>query len=113
MAFTVDVHAALPFAVTIPVLLVVVFTILLVSMPLYKKVQRQLDRVLLLTRENLLGIRVVRAFARQEEEKERFSQETCGLYKKQLFVGKISALLNPLTYVIINLGIIAVLYFGG
>lgn len=113
MAFTVDVHAALPFAVTIPVLLVVVFTILLVSMPLYKKVQRQLDSVLLLTRENLLGIRVVRAFARQEEEKERFSQETCGLYKKQLFVGKISALLNPLTYVIINLGIIAVLYFGG
>lgn len=113
MAFTVDVHAALPFAVTIPVLLVVVFTILLVSMPLYKKVQRQLDRVLLLTRENLLGIRVVRAFARQEEEKERFSQETCGLYKKQLFVGKISALLNPLTYVIINLGIIAVLWSGG
>ena len=113
MAFTVDARAALPFAVTIPVLLVVVFAILLVSMPLYKKVQRQLDRVLLVTRENLLGIRVVRAFARQEEEKERFGRETDGLYRKQIFVGKISALLNPLTYVIINLGIIAVLWSGG
>ncbi len=66
-----------------------------------------------LTRENLLGIRVVRAFARQREEKERFSREADGLYRKQIFVGKISALLNPLTYVIINLGIIAVLWFGG
>ncbi|MBM6685751.1 ABC transporter ATP-binding protein [Faecalicatena contorta] len=113
MAFTVDVRAALPFAVTIPVLLVVVFAILLTSMPLYQKVQKQLDRVLLATRENLLGIRVVRAFARQEEEKERFSREADGLYRKQIFVGKISALLNPLTYVIINLGIIAVLWFGG
>ena len=113
MAFSVDVRAALPFAVTIPALLVVVFAILLISMPLYKKVQRQLDRVLLLTRENLLGIRVVRAFARQREEMEKFGQETDGLYRKQIFVGKISALLNPLTYVIINLGIIAVLWFGG
>ena len=113
MAFTVDVRAALPFAVTIPVLLVVVFAILLFSMPLYKKVQRQLDQVLLTTRENLLGIRVVRAFGRQRQERERFRQETDALYGKQIFVGKISALLNPLTYVIINLGIIAVLYFGG
>ena len=113
MAFTVDVRAAVPFAVTIPVLLVVVFAILLVSMPLYRKVQKQLDQVLLSTRENLLGIRVVRAFARQQEEKDRFRRETDGLYDKQIFVGKISALLNPLTYVIINLGIIAVLYFGG
>ena len=113
MAFTVNVKAALPFAVTIPVLLIVVFAIMLVSMPLYKNVQKQLDKVLLSTRENLLGIRVVRAFARQKEEKERFRQETNDLYKKQIFVGKISALLNPLTYVIINMGIIAVLYFGG
>ena len=113
MAFTVDVRAALPFAVTIPVLLVVVFAILLFSMPLYKKVQRQLDQVLLTTRENLLGIRVVRAFGRQRQEREMFRQETDALYGKQIFVGKISALLNPLTYVIINLGIIAVLYFGG
>lgn len=113
MAFTVDVKAAVPFAVTIPALLAVVFAILLASMPLYQKVQKQLDQVLLNTRENLLGIRVVRAFARQKEEMERFRQDTEELYKKQIFVGKISALLNPLTYVIINLGIIAVLYFGG
>ena len=82
-------------------------------MPLYRKVQKQLDRVLLTTRENLLGIRVVRAFARQEEEMDRFRRETDGLYRAQIFVGKISALLNPLTYVLINLGIIAVLWFGG
>ena len=113
MAFTVDVKAAVPFTVTIPALLVVVFAILLASMPLYQKVQKQLDQVLLNTRENLLGIRVVRAFARQKEEMGRFRQDTEELYKKQIFVGKISALLNPLTYVIINLGIIAVLYFGG
>lgn len=113
MAFTVDVKAARPFAVTIPALLIVVFIILLASMPLYKAVQKQLDLVLLSTRENLLGIRVVRAFGRQKEEMEHFRQETDQLYGKQIFVGKISALLNPLTYVIINLGIIAVLYFGG
>lgn len=113
MAFTVNLRAAVPFAVTIPVLMAVVFAILLSSMPLYTKVQKQLDRVLLSTRENLLGIRVVRAFARQEEEKARFRDETGTLYQKQIFVGKISALLNPLTYVIINLGIVAVLSFGG
>lgn len=113
MAFTVNLRAAVPFAVTIPVLMAVVFAILLSSMPLYTKVQKQLDRVLLSTRENLLGIRVVRAFARQEEEKARFRDETGALYQKQIFVGKISALLNPLTYVIINLGIVAVLSFGG
>lgn len=113
MAFTVDVKAAVPFVITIPALLLVVFAILLASMPLYQKVQKQLDQVLLNTRENLLGIRVVRAFARQKEEMGRFRQESDALYKKQLFVGKISALLNPLTYVLINLGIVAVLYFGG
>ena len=113
MAFTVDVRAALPFAVAIPVLMVVVFAILLISMPLYKKVQKQLDQVLLTTRENVSGIRVVRAFAKQQTEKSRFQEETNSLYHKQIFVGKISALLNPLTYVIINLGIVAVLFFGG
>lgn len=113
MAFTVDMKAALPFAVTIPVLLIVVFAILLVSMPLYKKVQKQLDKILLGTRENLLGIRVIRAFSRQESEKKQFRSETDDFYQKQVFVGKISALLNPLTYVIINMGIIAILYFGG
>lgn len=113
MAFIVDARAAVPFAVAIPLLLVVVFVILLSSMPLYKNVQRHLDRILLHTRENLLGIRVVRAFARQEEEKTLFREDADTLFQKQLFVGKISALLNPLTYVIINGGIIAVLYCGG
>ena len=86
MAFTVDVRAALPFAVAIPVLMVVVFAILLISMPLYKKVQKQLDQVLLTTRENLSGIRVVRAFAKQQTEKSRFQEETNSLYHKQIFV---------------------------
>ena len=69
-------------------------------MPLYQKVQKQLDRVLLKTRENLLGVRVVRAFNRQKDEMESFDQENAGLYRKQVFVGKISALLNPLTYIV-------------
>ena len=113
MAFTVDVQAAVSFAVAIPVLFAVIFLILLASMPLYQKVQKQLDRVLLKTRENLLGVRVVRAFNRQNDEMEDFDRENSDLYKKQVFVGKISALLNPLTYVIINLGIVAILWLGG
>lgn len=113
MAFSVNVKAALIFAVVIPALMIVVFAILLITMPLYKKVQQTLDRVLLKTRENLTGIRVVRAFAREGKEKQQFHQETATLYQKQIFVGKISALLNPLTYMIVNLGVIAILYFGG
>ncbi len=113
MAFTVDVPAALVFAVTIPILCLVVFGILLVSMPLYKKVQRQLDKVLLTTRENLLGVRVIRAFNRQENESRTFEQENGALVRLQVFVGKISALLNPVTYVIINLATVAVIWKGG
>ena len=113
IAFTVDTKTALSFALAIPVLFAVIFVILLVSMPLYQKVQKQLDRVLLKTRENLLGVRVVRAFNRQKDEMESFDQENAGLYRKQVFVGKISALLNPLTYIIINLGIVAILWIGG
>ncbi|MDY5111718.1 ABC transporter ATP-binding protein [Faecalicoccus sp.] len=113
MAFSVNVKAALIFAVVIPALMIVVFAILLITMPLYKKVQQTLNRVLLKTRENLTGIRVVRAFAREDKEKQQFHQETDTLYQKQIFVGKISALLNPLTYMIVNLGVIAILYFGG
>lgn len=113
MAFSVNVKAALIFAVVIPALMIVVFAILLITMPLYKKVQQTLDRVLLKTREDLTGIRVVRAFAREDKEKQQFHQETDTLYQKQIFVGKISALLNPLTYMIVNLGVIAILYFGG
>lgn len=113
MAFTVDVPTAIIFAATIPVLCVVVFGILLVSMPLYKRVQRQLDRVTLATRENLLGVRVIRAFNRQDSEKQVFERENGALVSFQVFVGKISALLNPITYVIINIAIAAVLWKGG
>lgn len=113
MAFGVNVKAAMIFVVVIPVLMIVVFAILLMTMPLYKKVQQILDKVLSKTKENLTGIRVVRAFAREDEEKEQFHQETDTLYQKQIFVGKISALLNPLTYMIVNLGVVAILYFGG
>lgn len=112
MAFTIDVKAALIFVIVIPVLSVIVFGIMLISMPLYKKVQRQLDRVLLTARENLSGVRVIRAFNRQEDEGRRFDEENGKLVKIQVFVGKISSLLNPLTYVIINLGIIVLIQTG-
>lgn len=113
MAFTVDAKAAIPFVIVIPALAVVVFAILLITMPLYKNVQKQLDDVLLSTRENLLGIRVVRAFNRQESEMESFEKKSLQLFFRQIHVGKISAMLNPVTYVIINLGIIAILWSGG
>lgn len=112
MAFTVDVRSAFVFVVTIPVLCVVVFGIMAVSMPLYRSVQRQLDKVLLTTRENLLGVRVIRAFNRQKSETEKFDRENGGLVRMQVFVGKISALLNPVTYVIINIAVVAVIWVG-
>ena len=112
MAFTVDPHTAMAFVVAIPLLFVIVFAILLITMPLYRKVQKQLDAIMRSTRENLLGVRVVRAFNRQESEKKTFDKEATGLYDRQIFVGKISALLNPLTYVVINLGIVAILWIG-
>ncbi|MGC6176138.1 ABC transporter ATP-binding protein [Lacrimispora sp. 38-1] len=112
MAFTIDVKAALIFVVSIPVLSVVVFGIMIFSMPLYKKVQKQLDRVLLTARENLGGVRVIRAFNRQNDEVRRFDEENGMLVKLQVFVGKISALMNPLTYVIINLAIIVLINTG-
>lgn len=113
MAFTVDVKSALTFAVAIPLLSVVVFGILLISMPLYKKVQKQLDKVMLNTRENLLGVRVIRAFNRQEGETAKFEEENGLLVHLQVFVGKISALLNPVTYVIINMAIVVLLWISG
>ena len=112
MAFTIDFKAALIFVVSIPVLSVVVFGIMIISMPLYKKVQKQLDRVLLTARENLGGVRVIRAFNRQNDEISRFDEENGMLVKFQVFVGKISALMNPLTYVIINLAIIVLINTG-
>ncbi|NBH72630.1 ABC transporter ATP-binding protein [Clostridiaceae bacterium] len=113
MAFTVDVKAAMVFVVAIPALNVVVFGIMAFSMPLYKKVQRQLDHVTLATRENLTGARVIRAFNRQEDEVIRFDSSNDMLVRFQIFVGKISALMNPLTYVIINLAIVAVVWISG
>lgn len=112
MAFTINVKAALVFVVAIPMLSVVVFGILLISMPLYKKVQKQIDQVLLTTRENLLGARVVRAFNRQQDEMEKFDQENSLLVKFQVFVGKVSALMNPITYVIINGATIVLIQTG-
>lgn len=113
MAFTVDHKAAVSFVFTITALAVVVGLILWITMPMYKKVQKQVDGVLKSTRENLLGIRVIRAFNRQRSEEENFRLQSGQLYNKQIHVGKISALLNPLTYMIINLGIIAILWSGG
>ena len=113
MAFTVDVRSALVFVVVIPLLSVVVFGIMLITMPLYKKVQRQLDQVLLATKENLEGVRVIRAFNRQDDEMERFEEENSSLVGMQVFVGKISALMNPVTYVIINGGIIVLVWVAG
>lgn len=113
MAFTVNVKAAMVFVVAIPALSVVVFGVMAASMPLYKKVQRQLDQVTQATRENLTGARVIRAFNRQEDEIRNFDQSNDLLVKFQVFVGKISALMNPVTYVIINLAIVAVVWVSG
>ena len=112
MAFTVDVKAAFVFVVTIPLLSVVVFGIILWTLPLYRKVQGRLDRVLGLTRENLSGARVIRAFNKEEDEKRRYREENDALADLQKFVGGISGLMNPLTCVIINGAVIALLYTG-
>ena len=112
MAFTVDVKAALIFVVVIPVLSVIVFGIMLVSIPLYKRVQSGLDRVLGTTRENLTGVRVIRAFGQEPAEISKFDGENDALKKIQTTAGRISALMNPLTYVVINAGLIALIYTG-
>lgn len=112
MAFTIDAEAALIFVVTIPLLSIVVFGIMLISIPLYKKVQASLDRVLGITRENLTGVRVLRAFRREKEEKERFGAANETLNHVQKFVGKISALMNPVTFIIVNGAIIALVWCG-
>ncbi len=112
MAFTVDVKGGLVFAVTIPVLSVIVFGIMLACIPLYKKVQGALDRVLGKTRENLSGVRVIRAFCKEEDEVAEFDERNRFLTEVQKFVGRISALMNPLTYLIINVGVIVLIYVG-
>lgn len=112
MAFTIDVKAALIFVAVIPVLSVIVFGIMMLTIPLYKKVQKQLDYVLEKTRESLTGIRVIRAFGKEEEETQEFDERNNCLTKFQQYVGKISALMNPVTYVVINAGILALIYIG-
>ena len=112
MAFTIDVKSALIFVGVIPALSVVVFGIMLVSIPLYAKVQARLDKVLLKTKENLAGARVIRAFCMEESETTDFVEKNESLAKIQKFVGKISSVMNPMTYVIVNLGIILLLYRG-
>ena len=112
MAFTVDVKSALVFLGVIPLLSLVVFGIMFITMPMYKNVQKHLDDVLSLTRENLKGIRVIRAFHKEKEEYAQFEKENNELTGMQLAVGKISALTNPVTYVIINLGLIVLIYTG-
>lgn len=112
MAFTIDVKAALVFVVVIPLLCAVVFAIMFLSIPLYKKVQLRLDRVLKLTRENLSGVRVIRAFNKEKEEAAGFNESNENLTKIQMYVGRISALMNPITYIIINGGIAALIYTG-
>ena len=112
MAFTIDIKSALIFAVTIPVLSVIVFGIMLISIPLYKKVQSHLDGVTQTTRESLTGARVIRAFALESSETDTFRQRNDMLTKVQRFVGKISALMNPLTYAIINAAIVWLIHTG-
>ena len=112
MAFTIDVKCALIFVVAIPLLSVVVFGIILSTIPMYKKVQSKLDQVLGITRENLTGVRVIRAFHQEAKESDRFRENNEALSAMQIFVGKISACMNPVTYIIVNGAIIALIYTG-
>lgn len=112
MAFTVDVKAALVFVVVIPVLSVIVFGIMLISIPLFKKVQARLDQVLGITRENLTGVRVIRAFGEEEHEIRKFDEGTDALKHMQMVAARFSALMNPLTYVVVNGGLIVLIYVG-
>ena len=112
MAFTVDARSAMLFVITIPILSVVIFGIMLTTMPLYKGVQANLDRIMTSTRENLTGVRVIRAFRKESDETRRFRENNRTLAASQKFVGRISGLMNPVTYVIINLSTCALIYVG-
>lgn len=113
MAFTVDVKAALVFVVAIPILAVIVFGIMLVTIPMYKKVQNGLDKILSGTRENLAGTRVIRAFNKEQNEIDSYNESNDALNKFQIFVGKISAVMNPFTFVVVNFAMIGIIYVGG
>ena len=113
MAFTIDVKAALVFAGVIPLLCLIVFGIMLVTMPMYKRVQSSVDKVTSATRQNLAGVRVLRAFCAEKKEIEEFSRDTKSLAERQLFAGRISALMNPVTFVVINLAVVLLVNIGG
>ena len=112
MAFTIDVKAALVFVAAIPILTLIVFGIMLTTRPMYKNVQSGLDKILGITRENLTGVRVIRAFNKEQDEVKRFKKDNESLNRLQKFVGKISGLMNPLTYVVVNVSIIALIWIG-
>ena len=112
MAFTIDIQAALTFAVLIPLLCLVVFGIMLITMPMYKRVQAGLDKVTSATRQNLTGVRVLRAFCKEDSEREAFAQQTQDLTEKQLSAGRISALMNPLTFVMVNVAVVILVQVG-
>lgn len=113
MAFTVSTKLALVFIITVPLLSLVIYGVMVITIPLYKKVQRALDKILLSTRENLVGVRVVRAFRMQKKEREEFDEESTAFMALQMLVGKLSALLNPVTYIIVNAATIAIVWMGG
>lgn len=113
MAFTIDVKTAVIFLIAVPLLSFVIYGVMMITIPLYRKVQRGLDNVLLSTRENLAGVRVIRAFRTQGAEQAEYEEKNNALMALQMLVGKISALLNPMTYILVNLGIIAVVWYGG
>ena len=113
MAFTISPKVTIIFMIAIPILAFIIYGVIAITIPIYKKVQRQLDVVSKKTRENLVGVRVIRAFRRQESEKQAFLETSDRLYDKQVVAGKISALLNPLTYVVVNLAIVAIIWNGG
>ena len=113
MAFTINVQVAWVFVVAIPLLAVVVFGVMAYSIPLYKKVQKNLDHIMLVTRENLAGVRVIRSVCRQDYEKQRFTDDNQNLMDVQIFVGKIAAILNPVTYMIVNAALICIVVIGG
>ncbi len=113
MAFTVDPKTAWVFVIAIPVLSVIVYGVMLITIPMYKKVQSGLDKIMVSTRENLSGVRVIRAFNKQESERKRYAEENQFLYKMQMLAGRISTIMNPATYVIVNIAIIGILWVGG
>ena len=113
MSFTISVRLSVIFLVAVPVLALIIYGIMVITIPLYRKVQKWVDQVLLSTRENLAGIRVVRAFCTQKREQEEFEEKCSGLFGEQIHVGKISACMNPMTYVVVNAATIAIVWYGG